>query len=92
MPTRWTYEALIVTQFKDNRYSRTQFTKEGETYYDLQKTISEADFNKVHKLKALRDALEISLFEFRSNPKNIGNSQDLIVKKPTRKFSKLLLA
>ena len=35
MPTRWTYEALIVSQFKDNKYSQTQFTKEGETYYDL---------------------------------------------------------
>jgi hypothetical protein len=91
MPTRWTYEALIVSQFKDNKYSKTQFTKDGETYYDLQKTISEADFNKVHKLKALRDALDVSLFEFRSNPKNLGNNQDLIVKKPTRKFSKLLL-
>jgi hypothetical protein len=90
MPTRWTYEALIVTQFKDNKYSRTQFTKDGQTYYELQKTISEADFNKVHKLKALRDALDISLFEFRSNPKNLGNNQDL-VGKPTRKFSKLLL-
>lgn len=91
MPTRWTYEALIVTQFKDNKYSSTQFTREGETYYDLQKTISEADFNKVHRLKALRDALEITLFEFRSNPKNIGNSEDLMVKKTTRKFSRLQL-
>jgi ABC-type multidrug transport system ATPase subunit len=91
MPTRWTYEALIVTQFKDNKYSKTQFTKEGETYYDLQKKISEADFNKVHRLKALRDAIQISVIEFRSNPKNLGNSQDIILKKPTRKFSRLLL-
>jgi hypothetical protein len=91
MPTRWTYEALIVSQFKDNKYSRTRFTKEGETYYDLQKKISEADFNKVHRIKALKEALETTLFEFRSNPKNIGNTEDLLIKKPTRKFSKLLL-
>jgi ABC transport system ATP-binding/permease protein len=91
MPTRWTYEALIVTQFKDNRYSQTQFTRDGETYYDLQKEISEADFNKVHRIKALRDALETTLFEFRNNPKNIGNTEDLIVRKTTRKFSKLQL-
>ncbi len=32
MPTRWTYEALIVSQFKDNKYSQTKFTKQGETY------------------------------------------------------------
>lgn len=91
MPTRWTYEALIVSQFKDNKYSQTQFTKEGETYYDLEKKKSEAEFNKVHRIKALRDALETTLFEFRSNPKNIGNSEDLIVRKSTRKFSKLQL-
>jgi hypothetical protein len=91
MPTRWTYEALIVTQFKDNKYSQTPFTRDGATYYDLQKEISEADFNKVHRIKALRDALETTLFEFRSNPKNIGNKADLIIKKSTRKFSKLQL-
>jgi ABC transport system ATP-binding/permease protein len=89
MPTRWTYEALIVTQFKDNKYSKQVYTNSGETYYDLQKKISEADFNKVHRITALRDALATSLFEYRSNPKNIGNSEDLIVKKRVRKFSKL---
>ena len=91
MPTRWTYEALIVSQFKDNKYSQTQFTKEGETYYDLEKKRSEAEFNKVYRIKALRDALETTLFEFRSNPKNIGNSEDLLIKKYTRKFSRLQL-
>ena len=82
---------LLCTQFKDNKYSKTPFTKEGETYYQLQKKISEADFNKVHRIKALRDALETTLFEYRSNPKNIGNSEDLLIKKSTRKFSKLQL-
>jgi ABC transport system ATP-binding/permease protein len=91
MPTRWTYEALIVSQFKDNEYSKRVFTTSGETYYDLQKKISEADFNKVHRIKALRDALETTLFEYRSNPKNNGNSQDLAVKKQTRNFSKIQL-
>jgi ABC-type multidrug transport system ATPase subunit len=91
MPTRWTYEALIVTQFKDNKYSKTQFTKDGETYYQLQKKISEADFNKVHRIKALRDALETTLFEYRSNPKNLVKSEIPVVKKSTRRFSKLLL-
>jgi ABC-type multidrug transport system ATPase subunit len=91
MPTRWTYEALIVSQFKDNKYSKQVFTASGETYYDLQKKISEADFNKVHRIKALRDALSTTLFEFRSNPKNTGNSEDPQIKRSTRKFSKLLL-
>jgi ABC-type multidrug transport system ATPase subunit len=91
MPTRWTYEALIVSQFKDNKYSKRAFTKTGETYYDLQKKISEADFNKVHRIKALREALETSLYEYRSNPKNNVSSEELLFKKPVRKFSKLQL-
>ncbi len=90
MPTRWTYEALIVSQFKDNRYSSTVFTTKGETFYQLQKEISEAEFNKVYRIKALREALLTSLFEFRSNP-NIGNTGDLILKKSPRHFTKLLL-
>jgi len=91
MPTRWTYEALIVTQFKDNRYSKVEYNKDKETYYMLQKKISEAEFNKVHRIKALREALETTLFEYRSNPKNIGNNDDLLLKKATRQFSYLQL-
>jgi ABC-type multidrug transport system ATPase subunit/uncharacterized tellurite resistance protein B-like protein len=91
MPTRWTYEALIVTQFKDNRYSKVEYNKDKETYFILQKKISEADFNKVHRIKALREALETTLFEYRSNPKNIGNRDDLFLKRSTRQFSKLQL-
>jgi hypothetical protein len=91
MPTRWTYEALIVSQFKDNKYSKQVYNKENETYYDLQKKISEAEFNKTHRIKALREAVETSLFEYRSNPKNIGNSDDLLLKNPKRQFSKLQL-
>jgi hypothetical protein len=91
MPTRWTYEALIVSQFKDNKYSSTSFTTKGETYFDLQKKISEADFNKVHRIKALRDALETTMSEFRSKPNNINNSEDLAVRKEILKYSKLKL-
>ena len=91
MPTRWTYEALIVSQFKDNKYSQTHFTREGDTYYDLEKKRSEAEFNKVHRIKALREALETTFFEYRSNPKNLGNNEDLVIRKSTRKFTKLQL-
>jgi len=92
IPTRWTYEALIVTQFKDNRYSKVEYNKDKETYYQLQKKISEAEFNKVHRIKALREALETTLSEYRSNPENIGNNErPPLLKKPTRQFSKLQL-
>ncbi|MBN1107841.1 MAG: ATP-binding cassette domain-containing protein [Bacteroidales bacterium] len=66
MPTRWTYEALMVSQFKNNRYSTREFTKEGETFYDLQKKISQADFNKVHRIPEIKRALDASLRELRA--------------------------
>jgi len=91
MPTRWTYEALIVTQFKDNRYSKIVYNKQGETYYTLQKKISEAEFNKVHRIKALREALQTSLTEYRNNPKNVVNKEDLAIKKSSYQFTKLQL-
>jgi ABC-type multidrug transport system ATPase subunit len=91
MPTRWTYEALIVSQFKDNKYNKIPFSKQGETNYDLLKKISEAEFNRTFRIKALREALQTVLFEYRSNPKNIGNSEDFLIKKSVRKFTKLTL-
>jgi ABC-type multidrug transport system ATPase subunit len=91
MPTRWTYEALMVSQFKDNRYSRQEYSLDGETYYMIQKKISEADFNNVHRIPELRKALETSRHEYRSNPKNIDNREELLISKKTRKFSKLTL-
>ncbi len=89
MPTRWTYEALIVTQFKDNQYSKVLYDKDGETFYLLKKKISEAEFNKTHRIPALRNALETTLTEYRNNPKNIGNQAEILLKKPKRQFSKL---
>ena len=91
MPTRWTYEALMVSQFKDNRYSQQEYNREGETYYMLQKKISKADFNKVHRIPELKKAVEISLQEYRSNPKDIDNQGQLLLEKKVRHFSKLAL-
>jgi hypothetical protein len=91
MPTRWTYEALMVSQFKDNKYSKVVYDEANETYFMLQKKISEADFNKVYRIPELRKALEKSLFEYRNNPKNIGNQEELLLNKQTRSFSKLEL-
>ncbi len=82
IPTRWTYEALMVKQFKDNRYSKVIYNKEKESYYMLQKKISEAEFNKIHRIKALRDALETSVREQKAG---------LILNKPASQFSRLQL-
>jgi ABC-type multidrug transport system ATPase subunit len=91
MPTRWTYEALIVSQFKDNRYSRQVYNKEGETYFTLQKKISEAEFNKVHRIKFLREALDTVLFEYRKNSRQTISTGDLMLKKQVQHLSKLNL-
>ena len=110
MPTRWTYEALMVSQFKDNKYSKVVYDeneinnvahsvnlfelRSGVYFikvFILQKKISEADFNKVYRIPELRKALETSLFEYRNNPKNIGNQEELMINKQNRTFSKLEL-
>ncbi|TFH37241.1 MAG: ATP-binding cassette domain-containing protein, partial [Bacteroidia bacterium] len=49
MPTKWTYEALMVTQAKDNRYDRL--------VYGLNKTISVAEYNTVERIPALKSAI-----------------------------------
>jgi hypothetical protein len=91
MPTRWTYEALIVSQFKDNRYSKVEYTREGKTYFMLQMDISRAEFNKVHRIKTLRDAHEISLAEYRNFMRNAGINSDQSLRKNIPYYSKLEL-
>jgi len=91
MPTRWTYEALMVSQFKDNRYSRIEYNREGETHYMLQKRISEADFNKVYRIPELQHALGTCISEYRINMINIGNNVRLPQNNETPDYTKLPL-
>ncbi len=53
MPTKWTYEALMVHQFKDNKYEKY--------FYDLEKEESQADFQEVYRIPKLREALNTTL-------------------------------
>jgi ABC transport system ATP-binding/permease protein len=89
IPTRWTYEALIVSQFKDNRYSKVEYDKENETHYLLQKKISEAEFNKIYRIKALREALETSVSEYRSEVWNAATTVNFNNKKNSHPYSKI---
>ena len=89
MPTRWTYEALMVSQFKDNRYSRQEYNRQGETYYLLQKKISEADFNKVYRIPELRKALEKSLNEYMASSKNLDNTEEAVRGKQAHQYTRL---
>ena len=91
MPTRWTFEALIVSQFKDNRYSKVEYDKDKETYFMLQKKISEAEFNKVYKIKSLREALDTALLDYRSKSQIINNKKKIQYRKDWTRFSRLLL-
>ncbi len=91
IPTRWTYEALMVSQFKDNRFSRQEYNREGDTYYILQKKISIADFNKVHRIPELIRALETSLAEYKINSVNYPGSEKLLPDNQSGKFNKLQL-
>lgn len=50
MPTKWSYEALMVKQFKDNEFNRQ--------FYYLQKDESEADFKKVYLIPELQERLK----------------------------------
>lgn len=91
MPTRWTYEALMVSQFKDNRYSTQKYSQQGETFYTLQKRISQADFNKVHRIPELRKALDTSLREYMSNSLTSSKQTDLPKDIVAGRFSRLSL-
>ena len=91
MPTRWTYEALMVSQFKDNRYCQAEFTREGTTWYELMKIVSESDFNKVQRIPELRKAVQKSLVEMRNTPVNSITNNDIKVKIADRESDNLKL-
>jgi hypothetical protein len=50
MPSRWAYEALAVTQFKDNRYEKK--------FYDIEKIESQANFKQVYYISELERILK----------------------------------
>ena len=75
MPTRWTYEALMVTQFKDNKYNQIIYTKDGESLYDLNKQISVADFNTVYRIPELKKAIEVCSAEYDANYFNADSAK-----------------
>lgn len=91
MPTRWTYEALMVSQFKDNRYCTMSYNKQGETFYDLQKKISQAEFNKVYRIPEIHKALALSLSEYRNYSRKAEANTDLPGNIKNPEFSKLPL-
>ncbi|TAE17867.1 MAG: ATP-binding cassette domain-containing protein, partial [Bacteroidetes bacterium] len=50
MTSRWSFEALMVSQFKDNAYSKM--------FFEYDKTMAMADYKKIYYLPHLESALE----------------------------------
>lgn len=57
MPTRWSYEALMVKQFTGNEY--------GRRVYPLKQQMSISDFNVIYRIPRVLDALDKSIENLR---------------------------
>lgn len=71
MATRWTYEALMVSQFKDNEYEKI--------FYDFEKEKSNTDYKRVHALPKLQKVLNIVNKDFNNNELTKENSDNLLL-------------
>ncbi|MFO7938506.1 MAG: ATP-binding cassette domain-containing protein [Bacteroidales bacterium] len=50
MPTKWSYEALMVNQFKNNKFEKR--------FYPIEKVISNTDFKQVYVIPELKEKLD----------------------------------
>jgi ABC-type multidrug transport system ATPase subunit len=83
MPTKWSYEALMVHQFKSNRFQRS--------FYNVKKEESVADFKQVYLLPELNKRLEFVYEEFQSAGQVINTTNDLkLIKNELRKENVLV--
>lgn len=71
MPTKWAYEALMVHQFKDNKYEKY--------FYELDKEISNSNFKIVYYIPELTKRLDILMSELNESPLIEKKTNDLAV-------------
>lgn len=69
MPTKWSYEALMVHQFKSNRFQRQ--------FYKVRKDESIADFKQVYLLPELNKRVDLVFEEFQSTGQIKKTADDL---------------
>jgi ABC-type multidrug transport system ATPase subunit len=69
MPTKWSYEALMVHQFKANRFQRQ--------FYKVKKDESIADFKQVYLLPELNKRLDLVIEEFKVTGQIKNTADDL---------------
>jgi ABC-type multidrug transport system ATPase subunit len=80
MPTRWTYEALMVKQFKGNEYDKR--------VYQLKKQISVSDFNTIYRIPRIKDELEIIKEQLQREGKiNAANNNLPLIRNEIRTIS-----
>jgi len=73
MPTKWSYEALMVHQFKDNSYEKY--------FYDLEKEISNSNFKIVYYIPELIKRLDAITVELSSKGKIDKTKDNLLLLK-----------
>ena len=83
MPTKWSYEALMVHQFKANRFQRQ--------FFDIKKAESVADFKQVYFLPELNKRLELIRDEFETTGQIKNTEDDLKLIKNELKKENLLV-
>ncbi|MDR1171850.1 MAG: ATP-binding cassette domain-containing protein [Bacteroidales bacterium] len=71
MVTRWSYEALMVHQYKDNRFERY--------FYDIEKRESTADFRQVYLIPELEKRFNLCFDELSAKGKVTENAGELQV-------------
>jgi hypothetical protein len=71
MPTKWSYEALMVNQFKNNLFE--------VSFYDVEKRINNADFKQSYFIPELEDLLNDCIYEFRQQGAITSKSNELRV-------------
>ncbi len=72
MPTKWSYEAIMVKQFKDNKYE--------SYFYEYERDISIADFKQVYCIPETQKRLDDCIRELKKENKivNTGDALKLV--------------
>jgi ABC transport system ATP-binding/permease protein len=69
MPTKWAYEALMVRQFKNNRFNIN--------FFEMERKISQANFKSSYLIPELQDRVEV-LFDTYAEGGDLMKHQDVL--------------
>ena len=83
MPTKWSYEALMVHQFKDNSYEKY--------FFELEKEISNANFKITYYIPELNKRVDLLMSELDTSSKVKVRLNDLLLLKNEIEMQKELV-